>query len=84
MQDMEIRNLRPALFRGYLVAEMGGVEGPDGEVRGPGWRARFIELPRAQVGRYAVPAFRIEVEGEPETEQSVAAFLRRQAMRGGG
>ncbi len=81
---MEIRNLKPELFRGYLVAELGGAVQADGDVTGPGWRARFVELPRAQIGRYAVPAFRIDVEGEPEPAAAVAAYLRRQAMRGGG
>ncbi len=84
MIALEVRNLQPDLLRGYVMAERGGVQRPDGSVAAHdgSWVVRFIELPPARLGRFTIPAQRIEVEGDGE--EALAAYLRRMTMRGGG
>ena len=82
MTVLEVRALSPDVLRGYLIDELAGVEEGDGSIAGEGWRVRVVPLPPTRVGRLAVPATRIEIDGAREPE--VAGFLRFKTMRGGG
>ena len=82
MNRIEIRGLKPGLFRSYLVDEFGGAVQPDGSVAGDGWVARFIEATPHRTGLVLVPVLFVEFEGQRAAQAS--AFLAGKAMRGGG
>lgn len=82
MISLEVRNLDLDVLRRYLLTELSGTRHADGSVTGAGWRVAFVTLPDARVGRLAVPATRIDVDGDHEA--TVARFLALKSMRGGG
>jgi hypothetical protein len=81
MTTLELRNVPTDFVRAVLIDRLRGVSDGDA-VSGEGWRVRLRAGAPVRLGLTTVPVLFLDVDGERESE--VAAFLRRNTLRGGG
>ena len=70
-------------MRDYLL-DLGGVEQPDGSLRGPGWLARLTQLENFTIGSLSVGQIRLEWQAEEAAHALLWPQLEKKLLRAGG
>lgn len=82
-QDRELRGIPIWLLKIYL-REIGGQDGEENEIIGPGWRIHLAELDDFQIGALRVGQVRMILEAEPQVFETLNSALEKKLLRAGG